>query len=1042
MMNKFKDFLFLKRLGAFLVFIISFIVYALTAEPTVSFWDAGEFISTSAKLQVGHPPGAPLYQMVGAVIAGLSPSADKTAFFINLLSGLASALAVAVLFLTIVEILLYDKDETYRPSTAEAIAVLGSAWVGSLGFAFTDTFWFSAVEAEVYAPATFLSALLFWLGLKWTKSLDKKRANKWLILIAFIIGLSFGVHFMALLTIPAIGMLWFFKKYEHFDKKKFILANVVVVLILVVIFKVLMPSILKYFSALEIFFVNSVGLPFHWGTLIAGLILVFVFYKLLQKAKEKNHPLLETATLSFIYLLIGFSTWIMLPIRSNAYPPINENTPASARELLAYYNREQYGETYLFYGPYYTAYFHGLDEQKPYVDDKPKYEKDTVLGKYVIVNNYKKAKQNLTRKHKGLLPRMWDPSKAANYEMIMGYRPGRKAKPSLLDNLLFFWDYQLGYMYWRYFLWNFVGRQDDVQGHLDNHGNWLSGIKFIDELFLGNQDKLPAEYKNNPARNTYYFLPLIFGLLGLFFHYKKDWKTFYAVLLFFIFTGIAVIFYTNVKPFEPRERDYSVVVSFYAFSIWMGMGVYALYDFLKKKFNPKWSAILVTLFGLLAVPALLAKENWNDHDRSRKYSARNNAFAYLDSTDKNSILFTVGDNDTFPLWYAQEVEGHRTDVKVVNTSLLATDWYIDQMKHKSYDAPGAPIKIPHKKYVYGTRDIIIYQPLLENDTLDLKDFLKIVLSDKEITRSSLGSYFINPQNNQKVYVYPTRYIRVPVNKENAIKYGIVKPEDSAKIEDFLIIDTKGQDMYKSHLAMLDILNNFDWKRPLYFSGGSYDDASYIWLKDYLQLEGLAYKLVPVKTPASGGSFMGRVDPESMYEKIKRFKWGNIDKGIYLDPETRRNSLIYRGVIHRLAETLINRAEKTRKDTVTQARFNPEEDIKRAVEVLDLVYNKMPLKYTGYYHAGITGVQLYYRAGAKEKARRLAREIADYYLDKFRYYASLDRKHLFDNINDVEMDLNFLSSLLAVLQQYDREYFEKINAEVQDTLKPLEKYLQQ
>ena len=1035
------DFNLIKRILAFTVFLISFIVYFLTAEPTVSFWDAGEYISTSAKLQVGHPPGAPLYQMLGAIIAGLATGPDKVAFLINLLSGFMSALAVSILFLTVNEILLYDKEQGYEPQGAEAIAVLGSGLVGALGFAFTDTFWFSAVEAEVYAMATFLSALLFWMGLKWTKSLGMPKANKWVVLIAFVIGLSFGVHFMAILTIPAIGMLYYFKKYPQWDWKKFILANVIVVLILVVIYKILMPYTLKYFSALEIFFVNSIGLPFHAGTLIAGLILAFVIYKLLQKARAKKNLTMETVGLMFLYLMLGFSTWIMLPIRSNAYPPINENTPSSARELLAYYNREQYGETYLFYGPYYTAYFHGLDKEKPYVDDKPKYEKDTVLGKYVIVNNYKKAKQNLTRKHKGLLPRMWDPSKAANYEMIMGYRPGRKAKPSLFDNLKFFWDYQLGYMYWRYFMWNFVGRQDDVQGQLDNHGNWLSGIKFIDEIFLGNQDNLPKEYKDNPARNTYYFLPLILGLIGLLYHYRKDPKTFYALLLFFIFTGIAILFYTNVKPFEPRERDYAVVVSFYAFSIWIGMGVYALYDWLKDKLNPRLTALGVTLISLFAVPVLLAKENWDDHDRSKKYSALHNAMAYLESTDPNSIIFTVGDNDTFPLWYAQEIEGYRTDVKVINTSLLGTDWYIDQMKHKTYKAKGAPITMPHKKYVYGTRDIIMYQPLLE-DTLDIKDFMKIVLSDKQITQNTLGSYFVNPDNNQKIYIYPTRYIKVPVNKENAIKYGIVKPEDSSKIVDYLIIDTKGQDLYKSHLAMLDILKNFDWKRPLYFSGGSFRDSDYLWLKDYLQLEGLAYKLVPIKTPSQRGAFMGRIDPDKMWEKVKKFKWGNINKGIYLDPETRRNSLIYRGVMHRLAGAFIERTKQKQNDSIpSSAQSNPQEDLKKAEEVLDLLYEKLPLKYTGYYYSAIEGVEKYYQLGNKDKARKLAKEILDYYLDKMHYYASLDRDSFYKNFNDAELDLNYLTGLLSLLQEYDREFYNENIKDVEEALKPLQKYVQ-
>ncbi len=1013
--EKLRDIGFVKNTGAIISFLVAFVTYALTAEPTVSFWDAGEYIATSAKLQVGHPPGAPLYQMLGAVIAGLAPSAGKVAYFINLLSSLTSALAVMLLYLTIVELLTYGRKEN-KYDSAESVALFFSGLVGALALTFSDTFWFSAVEAEVYAPATFLSALMFWLGIQWTKNFEKPRADKWLVLIAFILGLSFGVHFLALLTVPAIGMLYFFKKYPRPTIKQFVAANIAVVLILVVIFKVLVPSVMKYFSALEIFFVNQVGLPFHSGTFIAGLILAFVFYKLLKKSREEKRPLLEKVTLIFLFLLIGFSSWVMLPIRANAGTPINENNPASARELLAYYNREQYGETYLFYGPYYTAYYVGLDKEKPYVDDKPKYEQDTVAGKYVIVNNYKKAKQNLTRKHKGLLPRMWDPASARNYERIMGRRQGSKKKPTLAENLAFFWKYQLGYMYWRYFLWNWVGRQDDIQGRLDNHGNWLSGIPFVDKIVNGPQDNLPSEMKNNPARNTYYFLPLLLGLLGLMFHYKKDRNRFYAVLMLFIFTGIAVLFYTNVKPFEPRERDYAVVVSFYTFAIWIGMGVYALFDYLKDKIPSLPAALSTGLISLITVPGLLAKENWFDHDRSRKYTALNIAKAYLESVQKNGILYTIGDNDTFPLWYAQEIEGFRTDVKIINTSLFNTDWYIDQMKKKTYEAEGAPITMPHNKYVYGTREILIYQPLIE-DTLDIKDFMKLVLSEKELTRGRLGSYFVNPDNNQKVYLYPTRYIRLPVNKENVLKYGIVPAKDSAKIADEIIIDTKGDDIYKAQLAMLDILSNFDWKRPIYFSGGSFKDSDYTWLKDYLQLDGMAYKLVPIKTPSKGAE-LGRIDTETFYNNLKKFDWKNTDADIYFDPESRRNVIIYRMNLFRLARELMNEKQND-----------------KAVEVLDLTFEKLPLEKYGYYYTVWDGIDLYYQLGQQDKARKYTRTLIDHYLEYIDYFGAMNQSDLMNFLDMLEDKLYKLNATMQIVQKYDREYFDELQKETDKALKP-------
>ncbi len=1000
-----------RRIAGSVAFLTALIVYVITAEPTVSFWDAGEFISTSSKLQIGHPPGAPLYQMFGAVISGLAPSQHQVALFINFLSGLTSALAVLILFHTIIDLLTYDKDETYEPGTPERIALIGAGLVGALALAFSDTFWFSAVEAEVYGPATFLSALLFWLGIKWVKQMNKPRGNKWLVLIAFVIGLSFGVHFLAILTIPAIGMLYFYEKYPHPEKKQFIIANIAVVLILVIIFKVLMPYTLKYFSALEIFFTNSVGLPFHWGTLIAGLLLAYLFYYLLKKSNREKRSTLETVTLMFLYLLIGFSSWIMLPVRSNANPPINENAPRNARELLAYYNREQYGETYLFYGPYYTAYYHGLDPEHPYRDDKPKYEQDTVHEKYVIVNNYKLAKQNLNDKYKGLLPRMWDPGSASNYEQIMGYRPGFKGKPSLLDNLIFFWKYQLGYMYWRYFLWNFVGRQDDVQGHLDNHGNWLSGITPIDEIFVGPQKNLPSNYLHNPSRHTYFFLPLLLGILGMLFHFKKDPKRFYATLMLFIFTGIAVLFYTNVKPFEPRERDYAVVVSFYTFAIWIGIGVYALYIYLSKKLKPSLSALLSVLLSFLAVPVLLAQQNWFDHDRSHKYSAYYNALAYLNSVQKNGILYTIGDNDTFPLWFAQEVEGDRRDIKIINESLFNTDWYIDEMKYKTYDAEGAPIKMPHKKYVYGTREVLMYQPLIK-DTLDIKDFMKLVLSDRQITQNGLGSYFINPDNNQKIYIYPTRYIRIPVNKENVLKYGIVPAKDSAKIVKEIIIDTKGQDIYKAQLAMLDILANNDWKRPIYFSGGSFKDSDYTWLKDYLQLDGLSYKLVPIKTK-SQGSAMGRIDTDTMYRNVKKFKWTlDVKKNMYLDPETRRNSLIYRMNLFRLAHALHDEGKD-----------------KKAEEILDLVFEKMPLDKFGYYYSVWDGLDLYYKLDKKEKARKIARQLIQHYKEYLLYYNAMDESDLIKYGDELGDKLMKLQTTLRIISSNDPEYYKEINKDL-------------
>jgi len=992
-----KQFTFKKKeiILSIIVFLIALITYILTLEPTVSFWDCGEYISTSAKLQVGHPPGAPLFQMLGAFFAMFASSPSKVAYMVNMMSAIFSALTVLFLFWTIVHILLKYILKIDKPATtAQEIGVLGSAAVGSLAFAFSDSFWFSAVEAEVYAAAMFFTSALFWMGLKWVDSLDKPRGNRWLILMAFIIGLSFGVHFMVLLVIPAIGMLYYFKTTQEITPKSFIIANAIVFGILLFIFKLLLPYTMKFYSFFEIFFTNNFGMPFNSGTIIAGLITIAVFYYLLKKAHEKNNRLLESITLSVLFILIGFSTWIMLPIRANANTVINENAPTSARELLAYYNREQYGETHLFYGPYYSAYYHGLDKDRPYVDDKPKYEQDKKLGKYVIVNNYKNAKQNFTHEHWGILPRMWDAASADNYKAIAGIPKNSTRKPTFWENMKFMFDYQFGYMYWRYLMWNFVGRQDDIQGRLDNHGNWLSGIKFIDEMHLGSQDNLPSDYLYNAARNTYYFLPFLLAFLGILYHSSKDLKSFYVVLIAFLMTGLAIVFYTNVRPFEPRERDYAVVGSFYFFAIWLGIGVFALYDYLKKYVKPLPVAFAVTAVSLLAAPVLMASQNWDDHDRSNKYSALNNAKAYLDSCQKNAVLYTVGDNDSFPLWYAQDIEGKRRDMRLINTALLNTDWYIDQAKRKIYESEPLEINMSHKQYVYGTRDALY--PNFLKDTLDIKDFLKLALSDKFTA--------VDPDNGQTMYLYPSRYIRVPVNKENALKYGIVAPEDKDKILDELILDVGQNGLYKAQLAMLEQLANSDWKRPIYFSGGSFKDEDYLFAKNYLQLEGLTYKLVPIYTKPVDIDY-GRINTHIMYNNVKKWDWGNMNKNIYLDPETRRNSLIFRGVLYRLAKALYDEGKKD-----------------KAEEILDLSIEKMPVQRFGFYSSLLDYIDLYYKLGKVEKARKVANILLKNFKEYLEYYADMPLQDKYANFDDIERNFLLYREVLRIITNNNDESF--------------------
>jgi hypothetical protein len=1040
------------------VFLIALITYALTIEPTVSFWDAGEYILTSSKLQVGHPPGAPLFQMLGAFFSLFALESSQIGMMMNMMSAVSSAFTILFMFWTITILLRKLVGNSKELSKNKALAILGSGAVGGLAFTFTDSFWFNAVETEVYAMATFIMAIMFWLGLRWEQDMDTPRGNKWLILISFIIGLSFGVHFMGLLTIPSLGLIYYFKTYKTLTVKNFIIANVVSVGVLLFIFKLLAPNILRFFSASEIFFVNSIGLPFNSGSIIAALIFIAGIYFGLKYTIQKQYKHLNTAILCLTFIMIGFSTWLMLPIRANANVIINENNPSSARELLAYYNLEQYPETHLFYGPQFTEVYSGADENQPFVDDKPKYEKDFKTGTYIIVNDWKNSKQNYNHKHASILPRMWSTEHAENYMMFTGlidfkikpeyqmenslrslvndfkakvargevdyedYNIFLKTygqsyldveKPAFMDNVMYMFQYQLGYMYWRYFMWNFVGRQDDIQGKYDDlHGNWISGIKPIDAWHLNmSQDNLPNDVKNNKARNTYYFLPVLLGLVGFLFLYKKDPKRFWTLLVFFLFTGVAIQIYTNVRPFEPRERDYSVVGSFYVFAIWIGFGVYAIYDSLKSISKSKFLPIGITLACLVLVPGILAANNWDDHDRSGKRTANSMARTYLESCAPNAILFTIGDNDSFPLWYLQEIEGVRTDVRVVNTSLFQTDWYIDQMKRKAYESDPIPSQLTHDQYKFGTRDYLMLREITR-DTMDIKDLMNFVSNDDPRYKLKFllerenedTSYYPNYLLNSN-YI-PTKYIRVPVDSAAVIKNGIVKEKDADKIEPYLDVAI-GNAVYKNRLLMLDIIANNNWERPIYFTGGAFGDDDYIWMKDYLQLDGLCYKLVPIKTPVdkSNPFEMGRIDSDLMYDKVMAWYWGNSGENIYYDTETRKNGITYRGNMARLIEQLIN-----------------EDKFEKAEKVADLAMEKMPVDDYGYYTLLEPYISAYYEIGALEKGRKLYKDVSKKYQENLTYFSGLTRENQEKYISEIVTDIQRYRGLVDILVIYNDKDF--------------------
>ena len=1056
-----------------LTFGIALLTYTLTVEPTMSFWDCGEYIATAAKLEVGHPPGAPLYQMIGAFFAMFASDNTQIALMVNMMSVFSSAFTILFLFWSSSIVLKKIVSRFSETSKNNDIVILGSSFVGALAYTFSDSFWFNAVEAEVYAMASLFIALLFWLGLRWEQDMDKPRGNKWLLIISLVVGLSFGVHFMALLTIPAIGFLYFFKNYKVVTLKNFIIANVVVIAILLFIFKLLLPLTMGFFGKTEVFMVNNLGLPFDSGTMFVALVLIAFFYFGLKYTKQKGFAFYNTIILCILFILIGFSTWMMLPIRANANTVINENKPSDAAEVLAYYNREQYGVNPLFYGPQYTEAFAGLDKNNPYLDKAPNYERDYKTGKHIITKNFKNAEQNTDNNHKTILPRMWSGEHIENYmnftnppqfklnpdypyeddlakygidpsqlseedfnkaiaqlknetEKIVtefrqayaqnqidneGYVTFLKSygdyliveKPTTADNLGFMVEYQFGYMYWRYLMWNFVGRQNDVQGKYDYlDGNWLSGISFIDELHLGSQANLPSDVLNNKGRNVYFFLPFILGLIGLMYHANKDLKSFYVLLALFLFTGIALKIYLNERPFEPRERDYALVGSFYVFAIWIGFGVYALYESAQKYLAPKLAGPIIIAASLLAAPVLMASQNWDDHDRSGKYTAVAMAKAYLESCDPGAILFTIGDNDTFPLWYAQEIEKVRTDIKIVNTSLFMTDWYIDQMKTKTYESDALPISFTHDEYVGDKLDYVAHIPKVES-RWDIKDFINFIKNPKST---------VEMQNEQTIHFYPTNKIRIPVDKNTIIKNKVVNPKHNDSIVPYIDLDIKGNALYKNRLMMLDIVANNNWKRPIYFSGGAFDSEDYIWMKEYLQLEGMVYKLVPIRTALSKDASpldMGQIDSDKMYAKVMKWDWGNGESPkIYHDPETRRNSITYRTNLSRLMNQLIVEGQKD-----------------KAKKIIDLAMTKMPVEYFDYYSLVEPFAGGYYKIDEKLKAQQLLDKLILKYRENLNYYGNLKSSEQTSIAIPIITDIERYRSLLTVMKENgDLDFYNK------------------
>jgi len=1000
------DFKRINLLLGWISFAIALLVYLLTLEPTVSLWDCGEFIASSYKLQVGHPPGAPLYMILGRVFSIFTSDTEKVAMMINAVSAFASAFTILFLYWTISHLLkkifLTDSDKS---SIAEMIVVLGGSFVGAMAYTFSDTFWFSAVEGEVYATSSLFTALVFWSILKWENVADKPGANRWLILIAYLIGLSIGVHLLNLLAIPAIVLVYYFKKSPEVTRKGVLKALAVSVMLLLSIMYGIIPGIVKVATVVEKFFTNTVGLHFNVGVLIyVFLLLGALIYGIYRTQYLKKNVLWNTILLAITVIIIGYSSYALIVIRSLAGPPMNENRPENVFALLSYLNREQYGDRPLILGHQYNA------EVEDLVYKKPVHRLNKEENKYEIA--YRKP-EVVMKGSQVLLPRMYsrNPNHMQAYQEFGTIRDPEN--PSFLDNMEFLFRYQIGHMYLRYFMWNFAGRQNDIQGHGNVlNGNWISGISFLDAARIGSQKNLPDKMLNHPARNTYFFLPLLLGLAGMFFQLDKNLRDFWVVMSLFILTGIAIVIYLNQTPYQPRERDYAFAGSFYAFSIWIGMGVAGLFQVLRSKLNPKLAAILATGLSLVAVPLLMAVQNWDDHDRSGRYTARDIARNYLNSCSPNAVLFTVGDNDTFPLWYAQDVEGIREDVRIVNMMLFNMDWYIDQARWKNYDSEPLPFTIPQKKYEAIPGNSIFVREHKQWASTDY--MLKFMMSENPDAKVRLRS-------GREVNYIPTNKLIIQVDSAMVLSNGTVAPEDAERIERQIpvMLEPNGQ-ILKNNLGQLDVITSNNWERPIYYTAGGFDGS--LGLEEYYRYEGLAYRLVPVKTPFESILVMGDIDTEVLYDRLmNKFEWGRMNaEDVHLDYYTIRTLSVirFRSLYTRLAMALLQ-----------------EGDRERAVEVLDYCMELAPSRVLPYdqYISGITIpdgdggaihhegiIEAYYLCDETEKANAILTEHYQNLSEQLIYFRAMKPRHSSSIQREINECMFQMEELRILLENYKQE----------------------
>jgi hypothetical protein len=1019
-MNNFR---LLNNILGWLTFVIALVVYTITLEPSVSLWDCGEFISASYRLQVVHPPGAPLFLMLGRLFSIFAtPGTNEVAIAVNMLSAVASAATVMLTFWITThfaeKILKIDLSEN-KVDFGNGISILGAGLVAALSVTFMDTFWFSAVEAEVYASSSAFMALAFWAILKWERVKTDPTSDRWIVFIAYIIGLGIGLHLLNLLVIPAIVFYYFVNKYTP-SRTNIFKAAAIGLGSIALLQWVVIPKTPVFAAFFDRIFVNGFGLPFNSGTLfflllVAGGIAYGLYY-----TKQKAKPIANLILLCFAFIMLGFSSYAMVVIRSIAEPAIDMNDPQDAESLLSYINREQYGDRPLVYGPYWNARLTAVEEGRTlYRRGADGYEEIGNKPEYKFDENYST-----------ILPRMGDNTEKSTYYPIwcgmedMFYKindlknklnsdPNNKelqeqlavaemTKPKFSNNIKFLWDYQIGWMYWRYFMWNFVGRQNDLQNVTGNvvDGNWISGISAVDNSRLGPQDNLPKFLAYNKGRNVYYFLPFLLGILGMIFHFKRGKMDFYSVLIMFIFTGVLVVIYLNQPPMEPRERDYTNVGSFQTFCIWIGLSVLFMVDLLKKYINKSTAAVGATVVALLAAPVLMGSQNWDDHDRSGRFLGISFAKNYLNSCEKDAILFTNGDNDTYPLWYAQNVEGVRTDVRVINLSLLPTEWYSSALRRKVFDSEPLPLSIPAEKLVSGKRDYVRY---FDNGKFDQNKVYQLTEVLDYMTDND-QSKMQRTQNGDLVNVFPVMNYSVDIDKSAVINSGIVPNKDTANIVDKLVWNIGRSGLSKGDIVVLDIIATnakTGWKRPIYWTTTT-GSSVYLNLDKYLRHNGLTYQLIPVE---ANQRMRGMDDMDLLYGRLMNdYVWGNMDKGtLNLDDKAQLVPQNLRSLFVQIADYYSNTGK-----------------LDSAVNLVDKCFASMPESILPMnLRLKAASAEIYYKANQMEKGDKMLNEVGEDAAELVRYYRKFKTRGLQSVEGDKRDNLEVVKNVGQTAARYQR-----------------------